>query len=167
MVVIKGAEAVFGLEGAGLTLFWHRNPGGRFAFSTSSQIVREDNSKSGSGREPTSTDSIRSTRTSGMEGSLRSIFVMSVQMKATFEISLWITKTVTVPAWLWLWKTLGDLFLPSAKPSGSGGCENAVEHLENLPKSRKCFGTPRPSPWDVACLDVVLPAEVCLEKESL
>ena len=85
----------------------------------------------------------------------------------SLEFSPWTKKTVTAPAGLWLCKTLGGLFLPSAKPAGRVVCENAVENLENLPKSLNRFGTPRPSPRGVACLEVVFPAKVCLAKESL
>ena len=97
---------------------------------------------------------------------------MSVRMRVQEEESGPRTKrTVTLPDGSLLLKTLNGFLLLSAKPSRRAGCENALElfdeHLENLPKSRKCFGTPRPSPRGVACLEVVFPpAMFCFTKDK-
>ena len=96
---------------------------------------------------------------------------MSVRMRVAEESGPRTKRTLTLPDGSLLLKTLNGFLLLSAKPSRRVGCENALEHLdehlENLPKSRKCFGTPRPSPRGVACLEVVLPpAMVCFTKDK-
>jgi len=96
--------------------------------------------------------------------------VMSVRMRVKEESGPRTKRTITLPDGSLLQKTLNGFLLLSAKPSRRAGCENAQEHLdehlENLPKSWKCFGTPRPSPRGVACLEVVLPPMVCFAKDK-
>merc|ERR1719222_1085558 len=122
-----------------------------------------------------SIDSTRLKRLLTKERSSSAMLVMSVRMRVAEESGPRTKRTVTLPDGSLLLKTLNGFLLLSAKPSRRAGCENALEHfdehsderLENLPKSRKCFGTPRPSPRGVACLEVVLPpAMVCFTKDK-
>lgn len=114
----------------------------------------------------------RSRRSRAGEESTGSILAQSAEMKARRRCSgarrRWIW---TLPSGVWLERTVGVGQLLSAKPARSGdGCFElllSMERLENLPKYRKCFGMPLPSPRGVACLEVVRPLEMFLAKESL
>lgn len=72
----------------------HWSTVGRFSLSSSLVIVGNGRSKS--------TEFIRSTKLCAREGSLRSILLMSARIKLSLDLSPWTTKTVTVPAGLWL-----------------------------------------------------------------
>merc|ERR1719323_1971350 len=109
-------------------------------------------------------DSTRLNRLSTEEISCSAILVMSPRTRVKEEQGPRTKRTITLPNGSLLRKTLRDFLLLSAKPSRRVGCEYFVENLDNLPKSRKFFGTPRPSPRGVACLVLVLPLMVCFTK---
>ena len=151
-----------------------RKSSGRFA--TSSASVMRDSPRSPIWRSK-SMDSTRLNRLSTEEISCSAILVMSPRTRVKEELGPRTKRTITLPNGSLLRKTLRDFLLLSAKPSRRVGCEHFVENfdnlpkslehlerLENLPKSRKFFGTPRPSPRGVACLVLVLPLMVCLTK---
>ena len=151
-----------------------RKSSGRFA--TSSASVMRDSPRSPIWRSK-SMDSTRLNKSSTEEISCSAILVMSPRTRVVEELGPRTKRTITLPNGSLLRKTLCDFLLLSAKPSRRVGCEHFVENfddlpkslehlecLENLPKSRKFFGTPRPSPRGVACLVLVFPLMVCLTK---
>ena len=151
-----------------------RKSSGRFA--TSSASVMRDSPRSPIWRSK-SMDSTRLNKSSTEEISCSAILVMSPCTRVIEKLGPRTKRTITLPNGSLLRKTLCDFLLLSAKPSRRVGCEHFVENfddlpkslehlecLENLPKSRKFFGTPRPSPRGVACLVLVFPLMVCLTK---
>ena len=142
-------------------------PSGRLA-SNSASVIR-DPLRSSIG-ESKSMDSTRLNRVSTEGNSSWAILVMSVLTRVKEEFGPRTKRTVTLPDGSLLQKTFTCFLLLSAKPARRDGRGNALEHsdehLENLPKSWKCFGIPRPSPRGVACLDVVFPSKVCLTKDK-